>query len=96
MRNCNGDLWTHPERLEEVMRDQDIVLLTETHESPQRGLPRIQGFRRESAHQKCTRQNTSRGSSGVAILFRREIQSKIQVVARDPEACFIWLRLELS
>ena len=78
------------------MSDQDIILLTETHESPERGLPRIQGFHWESVHRKCTRQNTSRGSGGVAILFRRELQSRIQIVARDHEARFIWLRLELS
>lgn len=96
MWNCNGDLWTHPERLEEVMRDHDIILLTETHESRERGLPRIHGFHWESTHRKCTRQNTSRGSGGVAILFRHELQSRIQIVARDHEARFIWLRLELS
>ena len=40
--------------------------------------------------------NTSRGSGGVAILFRRELQSRIQIMARDPEARFLWIRIELS
>lgn len=78
------------------MRGRDIILLTETHESPERSLPRIHGFQWESAHRKYTRQNTSRGSGGVAILFRRELQGRIQVVARDPEARFLWIRMELS
>ena len=94
--NCNGDLWTHPERLEEVMRGRDIILLTETHESPERSLPRIQDFQWESAHRRCMRQNTSRGSGEAAILFRREQQHRIQIVARDPEARFLWIRIELS
>ena len=94
--NCNGDLWTHPERLEEVTRGRDIILLTETHESPERSLPRIQDFQWESAHRRCMRQNTSRGSGGVAILFHRELQHTIQIEARDPEARFLWIRIELS
>jgi len=78
------------------MSGRDIILLTETHESPERSLPRIHGFQWESAYRKCTRQNTSRGSGGVAILFRRELQGRIQIVARDPEARFLWIRIELS
>ncbi|MCO5551960.1 hypothetical protein L7F22_005467 [Adiantum nelumboides] len=93
--NCNGSLWTHPRRLEEVLEHRDIVLLTKTHESLERGLPRIQGYVWESSHKKCMRHRTSRGSGGVAVLYRRELQGKIQIVARDEEAHFIWITVEL-
>ncbi|MCO5604880.1 hypothetical protein L7F22_059054 [Adiantum nelumboides] len=93
--NCNGSLWTHPGRLEEVMEDRDIVLITETHESPERGLPRIQGYVWESSHRKCTCHRTSRGSGGVAVLNRRELHGRKQIVAKDEEARFIWIRMEL-
>ena len=46
--NCNGALWTHPGRLEEILKVSDIVFLVETHQSPNRGLPRVNGFRWES------------------------------------------------
>lgn len=78
------------------MRGRDIILLTETHESPERGLPRIHGFQWESLHRGCTRQHTSRGSGGVAILFKQGLHSKLQIVARDPQARYMWIRLELS
>ena len=78
------------------MRGRDIILLTETHESPERGLPRIHGVRWESLHRGCTRQHTSRGSGGVAILFRQGLHSRLQIVARDPQARYMWIRRELS
>ena len=37
--NYNGSLWTHPGHLEEVLEDRDIIFMTETHESTERGLP---------------------------------------------------------
>ena len=94
--NCNGALWTHPGRLEEVMEGHDIVLLTETRQSPERGLPRVEGYQWESAYRGATRQSTIRGSGGIAMLVRREMQRRVQVVARDPEARYMWIRLQLS
>ncbi|MCO5553819.1 hypothetical protein L7F22_007345 [Adiantum nelumboides] len=71
--NCNGSLWTHPGRLEEVMEDKDIVLLTETHESPERGLPKIQSYVWESSHRKCTCHHTSRDKEARFIWIRMEL-----------------------
>ncbi len=96
MWNCNGSLWTRPDRLEELTEDHDFICITETHESPERGLPDIAGFGWESAFRATTRRATSRGSGGVAILFRRSISSHIQIVSRDEEARFIWVRLEID
>lgn len=94
--NCNGSLWVQPGRLEHVMEGRDIILLTETHQSPERGLPRVEGFQWESAYRRTTRQGTSRGSGGVAVLFRRELQGRLRVVAQDPEARYMWISLQLS
>ena len=78
------------------MRGRDIILLTETHESPERGLPWIHGFQRETLHRGCTHQHTSRGSLGVAILYTQGLYSRLQIVTRDPQARSMWIRLELS
>ena len=76
--NCNGALWTHPRRLEEVMEGHDILLLTETHQSPERSLPRVEGYQRESNYRTTMRQSTARGSGGIAMLLRREMQGRAQ------------------
>ena len=36
--NCNSALWTHPGRLEEILKVSDIFFLVETHQSPNQGL----------------------------------------------------------
>lgn len=48
--SCNGALWTHPRRLEEVLIDKDNIALTEIHDSSERGLPRFDGYQLESLH----------------------------------------------
>jgi len=78
------------------MEGRDIILLTETHQSPERGLPRVEGYRWESAYRRSTRQGTARGFGGVAILFRQELQGRLHVVAQDLEARYIWFSLQLS
>ena len=76
--NCNGALWTHPGRLEEILKVSDILFVVETHQSPNRGLPRVDGFRWESVFRQTSRRHTTRRSGGVAILFRREIHNRIE------------------
>ena len=94
--NCNGALWTHPGRLEEVLEDRDLILVTETHESTEKALPRVEGYQWESLHRHTTRQGTSRGSGGVALLFRREMRERIQILLRDEAARFMWLSIQLG
>ena len=48
-------LWTHPGHLEEILRVSDMLFLVETHQSPNRGLPRLEGFRWESAFLQTSR-----------------------------------------
>ena len=78
------------------MERRDIIFMTETHESPERGLPRVEGYQWESAHRQVMRQATSRGSGGIAVLFRNGLHDYVRVVARDPEARYMWLSLCLS
>ena len=94
--NCNGALWTHPGRLEEILKVSDIVFLVETHQSPNRGLPRVNGFRWESVFRQTSRRHTTRGSGGVAILFRREIHNRIEILKTDLEARFMWVKVLTS
>ena len=94
--NCNGSLWTHPGRLEELLEISDILFLVETHQSPNRGLPRVDGFLWESAFRQTSRRQTTRGSGGVAILFRKELQHRIEVLSIDLEARFMWIKFLLA
>ena len=94
--NCNGALWTHPGRLEEILKVSDILFLVETHQSPNRGLPRVEGFRWESAFRQTSRRHTTRGSGGVAILFRRELHNRMEIMKIDPEARFMWVKVSTS
>ena len=95
--NCDGCLWTQPGRLEEVMRGRDIIMFTETHESRERGLPYVRGYQWESTYRQTTgRHGTSRGSGGIAILVRRELQDRVSVVQRDPKARYMWVRIQLA
>ena len=94
--NCNGALWAHPGRLEEILKLSDILFLVETHQSPNRGLPRVERFRWESAFRQTSRWHTTRGSGGVAILFRRELHDRIEIMKIDPEARFMWVKVSTS
>ena len=94
--NCNDALWTHPGRLEEILKVLDILCLVETHQSPNRGLPQIDGFRWEFVFRQTSRRHTTRGSGGVAILFRREIHNRIEILKKDLEARFMWVKILTS
>ena len=86
--NCNGALWTHLGRLEEILKVSDILFLVETHQSPNRGLPRVNGFHWESVFRQTSRRVTTRGSGRVAILFRREIHNRREILSTNLEAHF--------
>ena len=96
MWNCNGSLWTYPGRLQEIIEISDIIFLVETHQSSERGLPRVEGFLWESTFRKTSRQQRTRGSGGVALLFRKELQHRIQILTIDIEARYIWARILIT
>ena len=51
----------------------------ETQKSPNKGLPRVEGFRWESVFRQTSRLYTTRGSRGVTILFRRELHNRTEI-----------------
>ena len=78
------------------MKVSDILFLAKTHQSPNQGLPRVDGFRWESIFRQTSRRHTTRGPGGVAILFRREIHNRIEILKTDPEAHFMWVKVLTS
>ena len=86
--NCNDALWTHPDRLEEILKVSDILFLVETHQSPNRGLPRVKGFHWEPVFRQTSRQRITNGSNGVAMLFRRELHNRKENTKDKPRSSF--------
>ena len=78
------------------MKVSDILFLVETHPSPNRGLPRVDDFRWESVFRQTSRQHTTRGSRGVAILFRQEIHNMIEILKTNLEVHFMWVKVLTS
>ena len=86
--NCNGTLWTHPDCLKEILKVSDILFLVETHQSPNRGLPRVKGFHWEPVFRQTSRQRITNGSNGVAMLFRRELHNRKENTKDKPRSSF--------
>ena len=53
--NCNGTLWSDPGNFSESYTGRDIVFYTETHQSPERHLPSVNGYTWESVFREETR-----------------------------------------
>ena len=72
--NCNGSMRLDIGAFEESFKDRDIVFFSETHQAPGQSMPHVTGYRWETAHRIVTRsEHGSRGSGGVAVLFREEL-----------------------
>lgn len=79
---------------EDSFRDRDIVFFSETHQAPGQLMPHVAGYRWETACRTDTRsEHGSRGSGGVAVLFREELQPLLHIVRRDDHARYMWVRL---
>ena len=79
---------------EDSFRDRAIVFYSETHQIAGQVMPRVTGYSWETACRPDTRsQHGSRGSGGVAVLFREELQPLLQIVRRDEQARYMWVRL---
>lgn len=77
---------------EDSFKGRDIVLYSETHQAPGQLMPHVTGYRWETACRAETRSG-SRGSGGVAVLFREELQPLLHIVRRDDQARYLWVRL---
>ncbi|MCO5601279.1 hypothetical protein L7F22_055398 [Adiantum nelumboides] len=92
--NCNGSMRLDVGAFEDNFRDRDIVFFSETHQAPGQLMPLVVGYRWETAHRTVVRfEHGSRGSGGVALLFREELQPLLHIVRRDDHARYMWVRL---
>ena len=72
---------------EDSFSGRDIVFYSETHQAPGQTLPHVSGYRWESASRQETRSELKgRGSGGVAVLYREELQPMVHIVRRDAHA----------
>ena len=79
---------------EDSFRDRDIVFYSETHLTSGQLMPRVNGYLWETTCRPDARsQRGSRGSGGVAVLFKEELQPLLQIVRRDDQARYMWVRL---
>ncbi|MCO5560700.1 hypothetical protein L7F22_014317 [Adiantum nelumboides] len=85
--NCNGSMRLDVGAFEDSFRDKDIVFFSKTHQAHGQLMPHVVGYRWETAHRTVARsEHGSRGSGGVAVLFREELQPLLHIVRRDDHA----------
>lgn len=83
--------WSDPGGFYETYTDRDMIFYTETHESPERGLPTVTGYLWESAHSR--KDTRVRGSEGVAVVFRAHLRPVISIAWTEEHACHMWIRV---
>ena len=92
--NCNGSLRLNVVAFEDSFKGQDIIFYSETHQAPGQEMPQVAGFAWETTFRpKARSERGTRGSGGIAILFRQELQSCIRIVRRDEQARYMWVQL---
>ena len=95
--NCNGSYRLDVGAFEDSFKDRDIVFYSETHQVPGQSMPRVTGYLWETAPQPDTRSlRGSRGSGGVAVLFKEELKPLLQIVRKDEQARYMWVRLRVE
>lgn len=93
--NCNGSYRLDVGAFEDSFKDRDIVFYSETHQVPGQSMPRVTGYLWETAGRPDTRSlRGSRGSGGVAVLFKEELKPLLQIVRKDEQARYMWVRLK--
>ena len=79
---------------EDSFKGRDIIFYSETHQNPSGTLPRVTRYHWETTcRQEVRSEHRGRGSGGVAVLFREELQSLIRIVRRDEHARYMWIRV---
>ena len=82
--NCNGSYKIDVGAFEDNFKGKDMVFYSKTHQRPGQPLPSVKGYLWETACRSDTRSlRRSRGSGGVAVLFKEELKQFIQVVRKD-------------
>ena len=90
--NCNGSLRTDVGYFEDTLKNTDIAMYTETHQCMASKLPEVQGYRWESICRPQPRtRGSTRGSGGVAMLYKEELHGRVHVVHKDVDARYMWI-----
>ena len=92
--NCNGSLKLDVGAFEDSFKSRDIIFYSETHQTPGNFLPKVSGYLWDSAcRQEVRSEGRSRGSGGVAVLFKEELRPLIHVALKDNQARYMWVRI---
>ena len=90
--NCNGCLKTDGWYLENIFKRTDIAIHIETPQCIASKLLDVQGYRWESI---CCPQSwipwSTRRSTGVAVLYKKDLHNRVHVVYKDVDASYIWV-----
>ena len=79
--NCNGSLRLDVRAFEDSFKGQDIIFYSETHQAPSQEMPQVLGFTWETVYRpKARSKRGARGSGGIAVVFRQELQSCICII----------------
>ena len=92
--NCNGSLRLDVGAFEESFKGRDIIFYSETHQAPGQEMPQVSSFTWETTYRpKARSEQGTRGSGGIAVLFRQDLQPCIRIVRRDEQARYMWVQL---
>ena len=93
--NCNGSLQTDVGYFEDTFKNTDIAMYAETHQCMASKLPEVQGCRWESiCHPQPRTPRSTRGSGGVAVLYKKELHDRVHLVHKDVDAHYMWIRIK--
>ncbi len=79
---------------EDSFKGRDIIFYSKMHQTPGGTLSSVTGYLWDTTcRQKIRSKHRGRGSGGVAVLFKEELQPIIRIVRRDEHARYMWVRL---
>ena len=91
--NGNGTLWSLPGLFLVVIGTVDIILVTETHESPTHPLPEIPRFYQLSTYRDKVRFSSwVKGFGGVSCLILNRLANVTTIVLSNNLDRFMWIR----
>ena len=97
--NCSGSLKLDVGAFEDSFKGRDIIFYSETQQAPGGILPKVSGYLWVTACRREVRlEYRRRGSGGVAILFKEELQPLISIVPEmiRQDTCGLKSKLKLG
>ncbi len=93
--NCNGSLRIDAGYFGDTLKHTDTAMYTETHQCNGSKLLDVHGYRWESVCRPQPRTiGSTRGSGGVAVLYKNELRDRVCVVHKDVDARYMWIRIQ--